>query len=178
MNPMFEAKTQGGASQKGASGERRSGRLPLEDIEKLVEKVRESGIAELGVRQGDLEIVVKAKYGHPALPQDARLEVRTSPEPTTRAGLDIFIDATPEKVLHMVRSPIVGVFYEAPTPGEAPFVKVGDRVREGQTLCIVEAMKLMNEIPAEVSGEVVEVLTGDGEGTQYDQPLFLLRPET
>ena len=77
----------------------------------------------------------------------------------------------------MVRSPVVGTFYRSPAPGEDAYVEVGDRVVAGQTLCIVEAMKLMNEIPADVSGEVVEVLAENFQGVEYDQPLFYLRPE-
>ena len=79
--------------------------------------------------------------------------------------------------LHAVRSPLVGTFYRAPAPGEDAYVEVGDRVKAGQVLCIVEAMKLMNEIPADVSGEVVEILVENAEGVEYDQPLFRLRPE-
>ena len=79
--------------------------------------------------------------------------------------------------MHAVRSPLVGTFYRAPAPGEDAYVEVGDRVREGQTLCIVEAMKLWNEIPADVSGEVVEILAENAEGVEYDQPLFYLRPD-
>ena len=75
-----------------------------------------------------------------------------------------------------MRSPLVGTFYRAPAPGEEPYVEVGDEVSAGQTLCIVEAMKLMNEIPADVSGEVVEVLAENTGGVEYDQPLFYLRP--
>jgi acetyl-CoA carboxylase biotin carboxyl carrier protein len=78
--------------------------------------------------------------------------------------------------LHLVRSPLVGTFYRAPAPGENPYVEVGDSVKAGEVLCIVEAMKLMNEIPADVSGEVVEVLAENAEGVEYDQPLFYLRP--
>ena len=77
----------------------------------------------------------------------------------------------------MVRSPVVGTFYRAPAPGEEHYVEVGDHVGVGQTLCIVEAMKLMNEILADVSGEVVEVLVENTKGVEYDQPLFRIRPE-
>jgi len=72
---------------------------------------------------------------------------------------------------------MVGTFYRAPTPGEEYYVEVGDHVGAGQTLCIVEAMKLMNEILADVSGEVVEVLVENSKGVEYDQPLFRIRPE-
>ena len=80
--------------------------------------------------------------------------------------------------LHMVRSPVVGTFYRAPAPGEEPYVEVGDLVEVGQTLCIVEAMKLMNEIPADSSGEIVEILAENAKGVEYDQPLFNIRPES
>jgi len=76
----------------------------------------------------------------------------------------------------VVKSPIVGTFYSAPSQGAAPFVKVGDRVKAGQTICIVEAMKLMNEIEADAGGEVAQVLVENGQPVEYGQPLFALRP--
>jgi len=78
--------------------------------------------------------------------------------------------------LHVVKSPIVGTFYDAPSPGAEPFMKVGSRVEVGQTLCIVEAMKLMNEIEAEVSGEVLRIFAENGQPVEYGQPLFGIRP--
>jgi acetyl-CoA carboxylase biotin carboxyl carrier protein len=81
----------------------------------------------------------------------------------------------PEADLHIVRSPIVGTFYEAPSPGAPPFVKVGDAVEIGQVLCIVEAMKLMNEIECDVAGEVVKKLVANGQPIEYGQELFALR---
>jgi acetyl-CoA carboxylase biotin carboxyl carrier protein len=76
----------------------------------------------------------------------------------------------------LVKSPIVGTFYEAPSPGAEPFVEVGDQVEVGQTLCIVEAMKLMNEIESDVSGEVMRILAENGQPVEYGQPLFAVRP--
>jgi acetyl-CoA carboxylase biotin carboxyl carrier protein len=142
--------------------------LPLEEVERLVDLVRESGVGEIRVRQGDVEISVKSRLdapvpaAEPAVLQDAA-EVE-GPSAVERDGL------------HLVRSPLVGTFYRAPAPGENPYVEVGDSVKAGEVLCIVEAMKLMNEIPADVSGEVVEVLAENAEGVEYDQPLFYLRP--
>ena len=81
----------------------------------------------------------------------------------------------PEEPLHTVRSPIVGTFYEAPSPGAPPFVKVGDLVEVGQVLCIVEAMKLMNEIESDVAGEVVKKLVANGQPIEYGQELFAIR---
>ena len=143
--------------------------LPMEDVERLVDLVRESGVGEIRVRQGEVEITVKAR---PEAPDQGL---------APKAGLTGEIldpEPSPERDgLHIVRSPLVGTFYRAPAPGEDAYVEVGDRVREGQTLCIVEAMKLMNEIPADVSGEVVEILAENSAGVEYDQPLFYLRPE-
>ena len=82
----------------------------------------------------------------------------------------------PPRKTHIVKSPIVGTFYTSPSPDAAPFVKVGDRVSKGQVICIVEAMKLMNEIEADVTGEVVRVLVENGQPVEYGQPLFAIRP--
>ena len=139
--------------------------LPLGEAERLVELLQESGVGEIRVRWGETEISVKARPEAPApqaVPQGVPEMVEPSPE----------MDG-----LHAVRSPVVGTFYRAPAPGEDPYVQVGDAVSAGQTMCIVEAMKLMNEIVADVSGEVVEVLAENAGGVEYDQPLFYLRPE-
>jgi acetyl-CoA carboxylase biotin carboxyl carrier protein len=107
-------------------------------------------------------------------------EISTSPLPRTVGEVVVeaegVAEAPGEGGPHVVRSPLVGTFYRAAAPGEAPFVEVGDRVSEGQTLCIVEAMKMMNEIPSDVSGEVAEVLVENAKGVEYDQPLFRIRP--
>jgi acetyl-CoA carboxylase biotin carboxyl carrier protein len=146
--------------------------LPLEEVERLVDLVRRSGMGEIRVRRGDLEISVKAKPEAPAAPPgQAGSVVQGAP-----AGVEE-LSAAERDGLHPVRSPLVGTFYRAPAPGEDPYVEVGDRVKAGEVLCIVEAMKLMNEISADVSGEVVEVLAENAAGVEYDQPLFYLRPE-
>ena len=84
----------------------------------------------------------------------------------------------PEEELHTVKSPIVGTFYEAPSPGAPPFVKAGDMVEVGQVLCIVEAMKLMNEIESDVAGEIVKKLVRNGQPIEYGQELFAIRPRS
>jgi len=86
-------------------------------------------------------------------------------------------EPAPEEGLHMVRSPIVGTFYESPSPGSPPFVKVGDVIEAGQVLCIVEAMKLMNEIEADAAGELVKILVNNGQPIEYGQELFAIRPK-
>ena len=145
--------------------------LPLGEVERLVELLQESGVGEIRVRQGETEISVKARSEAPVAATQAAQVSQGFPEmvePETSPEMD---------GLHSVRSPVVGTFYRAPAPGEDAYVEVGDAVSAGQTLCIVEAMKRMNEIVADVSGEVVEVLAEDAGGVEYDQPLFYLRPE-
>ena len=138
---------------------------PLKEVEQLVELLRESGAGEIRVRWGETEISVKAR---PEAPAATPADQGEAAEPEGSPEMD---------GLHAVRSPVVGTFYRAPAPGENSYVEVGDEVSAGQTLCIVEAMKLMNEIVADVSGEVVEVLAENAGGVEYDQPLFYLRPE-
>ena len=151
--------------------ENRRGPLPLDEVEQLVGLLRESGVGEIRVRQGETEISIKAM---PEVPAAAPQGV-----PAAQGVPDVVEpESSPEMDgLHAVRSPVVGTFYRAPAPGEDTYVEVGDSVSAGQTLCIVEAMKLMNEIVADVSGEVVEVLAENAGGVEYDQPLFYLRPD-
>jgi acetyl-CoA carboxylase biotin carboxyl carrier protein len=147
------------------------GSLPLDEVERLVGLLRESGVGEITVRQGETEVSVKA------MPET----IAAAPQalPTNQGVADVVEpESSPEMDgLHAVRSPVVGTFYRAPAPGEDVYVEVGDAVSAGQTLCIVEAMKLMNEIVADVSGEVVEVSAENAGGVEYDQPLFYLRPD-
>jgi acetyl-CoA carboxylase biotin carboxyl carrier protein len=155
--------------------------LPLEDVGRLVELLAESGVGEIRVRQGELEITVKARSetaaAVPSAPQtepQAAPRIEVTPVPETEPPVEH--PAERNGGLHVVRSPVVGTFYRAPTPKGEPYAEVGDHVGAGQPLCIVEAMKLMNEIPADVSGEVVEILVENGKGVEYDQPLFRIRP--
>ena len=151
--------------------ENRPDQLPLEEVQRLVDLLRESGVGEIRVRRGETEITVKALPETPpptALPQRVAESVVEAVES----------EVSPESNgLHAVRSPVVGTFYRAPAPGEDPYIEVGDTVRAGQTVCIVEAMKLMNEIVADVSGEVVEILAENAGGVEYDQPLLYLRTD-
>jgi acetyl-CoA carboxylase biotin carboxyl carrier protein len=147
--------------------------LPIQEVERLVSLLRESGVGEIRVRQGDVEISVRAAEAERA-PTGA--EAATAREAGTQPPADLEEPAE-RHGLHEIRSPLVGTFYRAPAPGEEAYVQVGDRVRAGEILCIVEAMKLMNEIPADVSGEVVEILAENAGGVEYDQPLFYLRLE-
>jgi len=120
---------------------------------------------------------------------DARfVAIPAAPPPTADLGTNPMVPTIPaagaapaqpakEEGLHAVRSPIVGTFYESPSPGSPPFAKPGDMVEVGQVLCIVEAMKLMNEIESDVSGEIVKKLVNNGQPIEYGQELFVIRPK-
>lgn len=153
----------------------------LEQIEQLLRFMSEHNLEEFEYSRGDLRIRLKkpgAAMVVAAAPRAAEIIVpaavpatsshasESSPEPDTRGGEDLFL----------VKSPIVGTFYGSPSPGAEPFVKVGSYVEAGQTLCIVEAMKLMNEIESETSGEVLRIFVENGQPVEYGQPLFGIRP--
>ena len=163
-------------NESGASPEPRKEALPLDDVGRLVELLTESGVGEIWVRQGDLEVNVKArtdalaKQPHP-IPRE---EITLVPEEAEAS-----VESLPERngSLYVVRSPVVGTFYRAPAPGEEPYVEAGGLGGEGETLCLVEAVSLVNENPAVDSGEGVEVLADNAKGVEYDQPLFRTRSE-
>jgi len=157
------------------------------ELKELVEFIIEKGIAEFELERGDVKIKIKRTSEAVSVPvPDPRylaLHPGTSAVPTLVAPPANPLKAEPapdthtiDEGLHKVLSPIVGTFYEAPSPGAPPFVKAGDRVEVGQVLCIVEAMKLMNEIECDVAGEIVKKLANNGQPIEYGQELFLIRP--
>ena len=156
------------------------------ELKELIEFLIEKDIAEFELERGDVKVRIKRAADAVAPPQETRYvavpSVSSSPVadvPGTNSGSAASAAATPpakEEVLHNITSPIVGTFYEAPSPGSPPFVKPGDNVDVGQVLCIIEAMKLMNEIESDVAGEVVKRFADDGQPVEYGQGLFAIRP--
>ncbi len=153
----------------------------LNELRELVEFLKANEIAEFDMEQDDLKVRIKFA-GEPApaggidMAQLSRLMASapaTAHAPVAVAAASA--SAPVEETLHEVKSPIVGTFYESPSPGAPSFVKVGDQVEVGQVLCIVEAMKLMNEIEADVAGEVVKRIAASGQPVEYGQPLFAIR---
>lgn len=160
-------------------------RNKLEELRELVDFLKANGIAEFDMEQDDLKVRIKFA-GEPAAALAGGFDMAhlsrlmasapaaapaTAPPPSAAAELA----AEMEEKLHEVKSPIVGTFYESPSPGAPPFVKIGDQVEVGQVLCIVEAMKLMNEIEADVAGEVVKRIASSGQPVEYGQALFAIR---
>lgn len=146
--------------------------MDIRKLKKLIELVQESGIAELEINEGE-ESVRIGRYP-PAGSVAAAPPATAAPEPpaATEAPAAKTEDDTPEG--HIVRSPMVGTFYRAPAPDAKPFVDVGDSVSASDTLCIIEAMKMLNQIEAEVSGKVSAVLVDNGQPVEFDQPLFVV----
>lgn len=144
--------------------------------------MKEHNLEEFEYSRGDLKIrlrkpganviVAQQKLASPEIIVPAALPTA---EAATGAGAASSEPRATED-MHLVKSPIVGTYYESPSPGSEPFVKVGAFVESGQTLCIVEAMKLMNEIESDVSGEVLRIFVENGQPVEYNQPLFGVRP--
>ncbi len=157
----------------------------IQDLKELIEFLKQYQVAEFDLDRGDLKI--RLKFSQPessstslselarlvaAAPagQAAPIAVAAPSSATTPAAA-----APVQEDLHIVKSPIVGTYYGSPSPGASPFVSPGDRVEKGQVICIVEAMKLMNEIEADISGEIVKCLVTNGQPIEFGQPLFSMR---
>jgi acetyl-CoA carboxylase biotin carboxyl carrier protein len=163
----------------------------LKELKELVEFLKDNKIGEFDLERGELKVRIKFAQDPPAAPMAAldlaglnRL-LGTAPAtsvPAIHAAAPSPVTAEPpasvdeDAGLHIVKSPIVGTFYESPSPGAPPFVRPGDMVEAGQVLCIVEAMKLMNEIESDVAGEIVKRFVQSGQPIEYGQPLFSVRP--
>jgi acetyl-CoA carboxylase biotin carboxyl carrier protein len=152
----------------------------LDELRELVEFLKANEIAEFAMERDDLKVNIKfAVAVAPAaagldMAQLSRLMASAAPvAAVVPAAAAVAVPA--DEALHEVKSPIVGTFYESPSPGSPTFVKVGDQVEVGQVLCIVEAMKLMNEIESDVAGEVVKQIASSAQPVEYGQPLFAIR---
>ncbi|KGR93706.1 acetyl-CoA carboxylase biotin carboxyl carrier protein [Burkholderia sp. ABCPW 111] len=156
--------------------------MDLRKLKTLIDLVSESGISELEVTEGEgkVRIVKNAPpvYVQPSAgfsPQvSAPAPVMTAPIEGAGASAPAAAPAAAAPQGHIVTSPMVGTFYRAPSPGADPFAQVGDTVKEGQTLCIIEAMKLLNEIESDKAGVIKEILAENGQAVEYGQPLFVI----
>jgi acetyl-CoA carboxylase biotin carboxyl carrier protein len=149
--------------------------VDIRKVKKLIELLEESGIAEIEISEGEesvrisrypreATVVSVPSIGHPVAPAATAATAAAAAEPV----------AEPPARGREVKAPMVGTFYASPTPGAKPFVGIGSEVKAGDTLCIIEAMKMMNQIEAPVAGKVVSVLVENGEPVEFDQVLFLI----
>jgi acetyl-CoA carboxylase biotin carboxyl carrier protein len=150
--------------------------MDLRKLKKLIDLVQESGISELEVTEGEEKVRIAKHYGALAAPPVHHYAIPAAMASGAVPGASAVSlddeDGLPEG--HVVKSPMVGTFYRSPSPGAESFVQVGQAVKEGETLCIIEAMKLLNEIESDASGVVKEILVENGEAVEFGQPLFII----
>ena len=152
--------------------------MDIRKIKKLIELVEESGIAELEISEGEESVRISrtpANMGYPVMQQAYAAPVAPAPVASAPApAAEPAAVASKEVSGHIVRSPMVGTFYRTPSPDAKPFVEVGQKVTAGETLCIVEAMKMMNQIEADKSGVVKAILVENGQPVEFDEPLVVI----
>ncbi|HEY7303591.1 MAG TPA: acetyl-CoA carboxylase biotin carboxyl carrier protein [Bryobacteraceae bacterium] len=157
--------------------------MTIDEIKDLIRVVQETGIQELEVQQGENRVRIRSAAPSQDLVVPTVLPVHVPPPspnaahpPAQESPAVPVAPAAPDEQDTIVKSPIVGTYYDAPSPGAAPFVKVGDRVEPKQVLCIIESMKLMNEIEAEMAGTILAKHVENGRPVEYGESLFTIRP--
>ena len=157
--------------------------MDIRKIKKLIELIEDSDVAEIEINEGEESVRISRTS---SIPQPATVQV-AAPYPAPAAPAPAPVPAAPaeapsaaepegeqELTGHVIHSPMVGTFYRASSPGAKPFVEVGDSVTSGETLCIIEAMKILNQIEADTSGTVTRILVDNGQPVEYNQPLFVI----
>ena len=150
--------------------------LSLDDIEKLADRVENGSLSKIKIKNGSGEIVIEKEVKTEVMPVAAPLApVMTSPAPAANAAAsELAAPQTPSYNGNVVKAPIVGTFYSSPSPDSAPFVTVGSSVSKGDTIFIIESMKLMNEVQSDFNGIVKEILVENGSAVEYDQPIMVI----
>jgi acetyl-CoA carboxylase biotin carboxyl carrier protein len=155
--------------------------MNIKEIESLIKFVQNSGVAEVSLEQKDFKLTIRTTHGHSAAPThyvSAPVQHVAAPAPAHTAASPAPAAAPTEDSKYItIKSPMIGTFYRSASPDKPVFVNVGDSIKAGQTLCIIEAMKLFNEIESEVTGKIVKVLVDNATPVEYDQPLFLVEPK-
>lgn len=157
--------------------------MDLKLVKNILKLIEESEVNEVSLEEGDFKIKVK-KFSDSAPAVQYHVPQQSTPAPASAPSAASQPAAANEDASsatstdgEVVKSPIVGTYYEAPSPDADPFIKEGDKVSKGQTLCIIEAMKIMNEIEAEFSGTLLKILVKNGQAVEYDQPLFVIKKD-
>ena len=158
-------------------------KMDLKQIQDLVKMVNKSNISELTIEEKDIKITIKQKEDKyvtaapmQSLPQMQAMPVAAAPVASAPAAAAPAAAPKAADNLITIKSPMIGTFYRKPAPDKPNFVEEGDEVRNGKVVCVIEAMKLFNEIESEVSGKIVKILVDDSSPVEYDQPLFLVEP--
>ena len=146
--------------------------MDIRKVKKLIELLEESGVAEIEIKEGEESVRITRAVAPMMAPAQMVAPI-AAPAPFA-AAVSAAEPVVEEVTGHQVKSPMVGTMYLAPSPGANNFVTVGDKVNVGDTLCIIEAMKMMNQIDADKAGTIKSVLVGDGEAVEFDEPLFII----
>ncbi len=152
--------------------------MELKEIKELIRLVAESGVSEVEVERGDFKVSIKKAEEKTTIIQQVAAPVTHTIEaaPIALNHMPAVTSAPAASNLITIKSPMIGTYYKTPSPDKPAFVNVGDEIKVGQVLCIVEAMKLFNEIESEVTGRIVKILVENASPVEYDQPLFLVEP--
>ena len=155
--------------------------MKLKEIQNLIKFVAKSGASEVSLEMQDVKITVKTSSDSPKVVMQEPIVVPQQPiispsQPSTIAEQSPPIYSDDNNNYITIKSPIIGTFYRKPSPDKPSFVEVGDIISEGTVLCVIEAMKLFNDIESEVSGKIVKILVDDSSPVEFDQPLFLVDP--
>jgi acetyl-CoA carboxylase biotin carboxyl carrier protein len=145
--------------------------MDIKEIQELIKFVAKSGVSEVSIDRKDFKITIKAQGNAPAV-----VNMQAAPAPVAAAPAPAAPVASENANLITIKSPMIGTFYRSASPDKPAFVNVGDKIGPGNVLCVIEAMKLFNEIESEVSGKIVKILIDDASPIEYDQPLFLVEP--
>lgn len=156
--------------------------MKIKEIQNLIKFVAKSGASEVKLEMEDVKITIKTNDGsQPVVIQDTAIvpqpviqTPQVSPEPASPTSSPSVVEEDSNYIT--IKSPIIGTFYRKPSPDKPNFVEVGDSISEGSVLCVIEAMKLFNDIESEVSGKIVKILVDDSSPVEFDQPLFLVDP--
>lgn len=152
--------------------------MDIRKIRKLIELVKQTGVGEIEVKSGDEAVRISCHAQHTAAPAPLSIAAPVAPIPPGATSAAIESPPSEDAVTgHAVKSPMVGAVYLAATPGEKPYVEIGQRVSEGDTLCLIEAMKMFNQIEADCSGVVSACLVNNEQAVEYDQTLFIIDPD-
>ena len=154
--------------------------MDMRKLKTLVDLVSESNISELEITEAEGKVrIVKGGYGVPTtmmMPAAAPMMMQAAPQHAAAPAAEAApaVEAAPVQTGHVVKSPMVGTFYRSASPGAKPFAEVGGAIKEGDPICIVEAMKIMNEIEADMAGTVTKILVENGQAVEFGQPLFII----
>lgn len=154
--------------------------MNIKEVEELIRFVSKANISEVELETKDVKLVIKTNKAAERVMEAPVQQVPVAAAPTRQQAAPAAPEApatkTDESKYVTIKSPMIGTFYRSPGPDKPPFLNVGDKIEKGKVICIIEAMKLFNEIEAEVSGTVVKFLVNDASPVEYDQPLFLVEP--